>query len=287
MIKIEHSPDGTSTATQTNNLPTVYLDQWMWSRLSRKSETRAAFLAAAKMANATIMYSWTTFLELGKLSDQGQLEELKVLMDDLDFAFIETNPRKVIEREKKSEVEPGNFVGANPAVDRELIDFVSERTALDAIPRVSLILDDVIRESPGRYKTMAQSIGDHLTATVEQVRRDPRRVERAKHRLRKRQIFRGHPPYTQDLLSTVVNFIVANEKMGMPAKEWLDVQHLVVPVSYLTFVLLDKRWKSFVNNIFPVGAPHIARVFRGSSQELPQFFEALRNFHSRWRPGKT
>lgn len=47
----------------------------------------------------------------------------------------------------------------------------------------------------------------------------------------------------------------------MPPKEWLDLLNTIVPVSYFTFVLLDKRWYSFINNYIPLKYPNIAKIY--------------------------
>ena len=47
----------------------------------------------------------------------------------------------------------------------------------------------------------------------------------------------------------------------MSGNEWVDVFHLVVPVAYLDFVALDKRWIHFVRNHLPLSQPSIANVY--------------------------
>lgn len=76
-------------------------------------------------------------------------------------------------------------------------------------------------------------------------------------------------PYTKDIYRLAIDFVVVNETMKMPSKEWIDILHTVVPVAYFDFVMLDKRWYHFIRTVFPLSPPDIANVF--SKPEIDKF----------------
>jgi len=278
LITIKQGPGDTVVATQTVNRPTIYLDQWMWCRLSEDTVIRNEFLDVARAVNATIMYSLISFLELGKISDPRQITALKSVMDELDFGFIEMNPRTVIDIEISSETTHSTFADFNPAVDRELIKYIASHLYHGDISRVSLIIDAIAQEASSRFHDIAQRFADGLAPVVEIARNRPSALHQSKQRIRKRLTQRSFPPYTRDLYQVVLDFIVSNKTMRMSPNEWIDVFHMVVPVSYLDFVLLDRRWKSFVKQTFPIHPPNIAQVYCDS--ELRLFLDALRTYQA-------
>jgi hypothetical protein len=49
--------------------------------------------------------------------------------------------------------------------------------------------------------------------------------------------------------------------MNMPANEWHDLNHTIVPVAYCDIVFLDGRWATFVSQS-GFKSPAIAAVFK-------------------------
>jgi hypothetical protein len=47
---------------------------------------------------------------------------------------------------------------------------------------------------------------------------------------------------TRYVVRETVNDLIQDKKKAMPAKEWIDLGHMEVVVSYADFVLLDKAW---------------------------------------------
>ena len=96
---------------------------------------------------------------------------------------------------------------------------------------------------------------------------------RAKAKNKERAVMRKGPPYTDDILRMLNFFLVANKTMKMDSNEWMDILHLVVPVAYMNYVLMDKRWINFVRNHLPFTPPDIATVY--GPAEIDGFLEAL------------
>ena len=250
MITSRPLPDGQIFFEQKSVGPTIYLDQWMWCHLSEDSDLRTRFVQTAAARQSCIMYSIASLMELAQIEDLGQLHALEEVMDSLDFGFVEMDPVKVIALEKQHELETlGVFNGRHPAADLELLDYAIRRQ-YPAIPMMSTILKDLKR-----------------------ARADSAALARAKAKNRERNVCRAGPPYTDDILRTLNFYLVANETMKMNRNEWMDILHLVVPIAYLEFVALDKRWIHFVRNHLPLSPPNIASVY--SPAEIDTFLEDI------------
>ena len=268
MITSRRLPNGQVFFEQKAVGPTIYLDQWMWCQLSEDAALRRRFIGSAASRSACIMYSIASLIELAQISDQGQLHALAEVMDSLDFGFVEMDPNQVIALEKRHESKtPGIFNDRHPAADRELLKYVI-RSHYPSTPKMSALLRDLKQEIPARYSSIADSLEASWTPMVERARADSIVLARAKTRNRARNISRAGPPYTEDILRILNFFLVANETMVMSRNEWMDILHLVVPVAYLEFVVLDKRWIHFVRNHLPLSPPNIAAVYGPGEIEL-------------------
>ena len=277
MITATPLPDGGIYFGQKPRGPTVYLDQWMWCRLSEGPQLRDKFVRVAASRQSCVMYSLASLMELAQIADQGQLDTLSGLMDTLDYGFVESDPMKVTSLEKKHEVRPGVFQGRNPAVDLDLLNY-AVRKHYPPIPTMSALLRDLKEEVPSRDTAIADRLHRGLTPMVERARRDTAVLARAKSKNRERKLGRTGPPYTQDILRCLNFYLVANETMKMTPTEWMDVFHMVVPVAYMEFVVLDKRWVNFVRNHLPVQPPSIARVY--GPAEIDLFLSELESLPS-------
>lgn len=261
MITSRSLPNGHIFFEQKSVGPTIYLDQWMWCRLSEDSALRSRFVQTAAARQSCIMYSIASFMELALIEDQDQLRALEEVMDSLDFGFVEMNPVEVIALEKRHESETlGVFNGRHPAADQEFLDYAIRRH-YPAVPRMSTILKDLKQETSARYSAMADRLEASWTPMIERARADSTALARAKTNNRERRVHRAGPPYTNDILRTLNFYLVANETMKMNRNEWMDILHLVVPIAYLEFVTLDKRWIHFVRNHLPLSPPNVASVY--------------------------
>jgi len=268
MIKSHQLSNGKIYVEQKAHGPTVYLDQWMWCRLSKDSDLRDRFIEAATARQSCIMYSIASLMELVQIQDDDQLLAILEVMDSLDFGFIRIDPVQVIDLEQQHESETlGVFNERHPAMDRDLLNYAIRRHYPD-IPVMSTILDDLKEEAPTRYSALSDRLAASWTPMVNRARSDLAVLERAKNNNRERKLCRPGPPYTEDILRILNFFLVANETMSMNRNEWIDILHMVVPVAYLEHVVLDKRWLNFIRNHLPLSPPNIARVYGPHEIEL-------------------
>ena len=96
-------------------------------------------------------------------------------------------------------------------------------------------------------------------------------------RFKKRKEQRQHYPAISYIEAQCIDFICVNSEMNMPNKEWIDVFHTIVPVSYCDFALIDRRWKGFIKGI-GLEYPEIAKVYK--KREVDNFIDDLKNFKS-------
>jgi hypothetical protein len=266
---------------QVTSRPSIYLDQWMWCLLSEDAALRNRFIKTADEANATIMYSNATLIELALIEDNKQIDAIHEVMDSLDYGFSDSNPSSVIKKEEKLKIPGGGaFKGNNPCCDLELIKnyFLNRMDPLKPF-QLSAILPKLKADvESGKFREMGQRFED-LTPIVFKARNEPVALSRAKKRHSRKELFREQKPYTKDIYRLALDFVVVNETMKMPSREWFDFFHTVVPVAYLDFVMLDKRWCHFVRTVFPLSPPDIANVFL--EREMDEFLSEIKDFEDK------
>lgn len=279
MIRINFLPDGRRQVVQESAGPTIYLDQWMWHHLSKDANLRNEFIKIASTQHSCIMYSIASLMEIAQIEDKNQLFALEQIMDSVDFAFLEADPIKVIHLEEnhRSE-EAGIFIGRHPAADHELLDYLIRQHRSD-LSKMSPILEDLKKEAPARYATLAEHLKEKLNPIIEHARSNPKTLTAARANNMHRHKLQAGPPYTSDILNLLISHLVANKTMTLNKNDWMDMLHLVVPVAYLNFATLDKRWIHFVRKCLPLRPPNIAAVY--GPTEIESFLESLSTFTDR------
>lgn len=183
MIRYRKATDQGVEIEQVTNQPLLYLDQWMWSLLSRDSDLRHRFIDSAASIKATIMYSCITLTELSQINVPEQMQAIAEVMDGVDYGFSDANPSNVIEKEKKfGDPESAIFREANPAVDFQLIEnfFLNVSNPLDPF-RVS----DIIRITDKQVRAQFRRLGEvfnGLNPIILKARTDSDALHRAKKR---------------------------------------------------------------------------------------------------------
>jgi hypothetical protein len=279
MIRLNMNDKGEPCVEQSTNRPSIYLDTWMWCRLSEDLSLKQNFLEAVKLAKPSIMYSIPTLFELAKIRDHAQLNEIITVMDSIDYGFLDTSGGDVIKRENASRLPDGTMISEeHPAADQDLMKLLFQITDplkefkvsrfVETIKRLDIAEIEILKEREEKL--------EGLTKSVLNARQDPAALERAKKRHKNKKIESKCWPYTKDIQRILYDFLVVNQTLKMNSNEWFDVWHTVVPIAYADFVLLDRRWCTFIRQNIPLVYPAIANVFMES--ELNMFFEDLKNF---------
>ncbi len=263
MIRYKDVIDGNIIIEQFVNPPTLYFDTWFWRMLSDYDDLRHNFIDVGISSNASIMYSFSTLIELVRITDEKQIDSFLEIMGKLDYGFFYANPSKVIKREKNFETpEGGKFINNDPISDIEFIkEFHYSSDPLKEFNFADFFSYIVKNRDNEKYNMIHSNFGNELNPLLEQARGLADSVINAKNRLKNKVLLRKCPPFTKDILRYAIDFLEVNKNMNMPAKEWFDLLNTIVPVSYFNFVLLDKRWHSFIKNYFPLEYPDIAKVY--------------------------
>lgn len=241
---------------------TLYLDLWFWSQLAKSTELRMQFIDRASKT-CTIMYSISTMMELATIRHPQQVSAIREVMDSVDFGFIESDPNVVIGLERQYEIEVGSgvFAERHPAADHAVLNHLIKKKYPDTDLKMSELFTELLEEFPDRYHEQASHFAKTMNELVRKVRNSEAYLVKAKQRRRRKRPERSGPPYTEDILQRFLDYVVTSESLRMTRNDWMDMLHLIVPLSYLSSVLTDGRWVHFVRSELQLSSFNIAQVF--------------------------
>lgn len=253
---------------QVANRPTIYLDNWAFNLFTQNRELGGKLLKLMNEKVGSIAFSIMNLYEITIREDRDQVEIIKNYIDAFDCILIDINPDKVIMKEELHK--NGKIVGS-PAADYELLKAYVLYAHNYLKPfRVSELVTKLQEEIKTQKTLLEQKFEKELFPIIKKARTEDGLLSQAKKRFAKK--LQSEFPCTRGIYSKCIDYIVINEKMKMPDKEWRDVFHLIVPVSYCDYVLIDSRWLSFVNTL-GLQHPFIAKVF--SHNYIADFFDDL------------
>jgi hypothetical protein len=260
--------------------PMVYLDHWALNDISLDESLRERFVNVMNAKGGTFRLSAYNMVELSKQADSSQVDTILNMISSItDCGFINSDAKEVIEKENELIANPELiFEGKNPSVE---IEIVVAHVLAQNFPikwHVSDIIRTVIPELP--TKAMVSSnikfVRD-MQSLLKVGRTDRHHLQRAEQRFRnyKRDGAKYQRP-TREIYAMALDFVMRNSQMKMAEySEWIDLFHVVVPVSYCDIVMVDKRWKSFVTQT-GFSCPEIAMVF--DKKSLNEFFAAIESW---------
>jgi len=270
--------DGNIKIYQEAFLPTVYLDTWAYNTFVSSPEKGERFINILNKKNGTLLISDLNLFELCKAGDLVRFTKIVELIEQLDQAFIETNPNKVIKREKVARFDvEHNFI--TPSCNKELLKALVLDTNINQekpynladVFRIIRNCTDKLEEIKNNYK-----YEQVMMPRIKKCRNDTNCHKRALKRNKdKNKLNKELFPHTEDINRQFIDFLVVNKNMKMPNKEWCDAFHTIVPSAYSDSVLLDKRWNEFIKNTGLI-PPSIANVY--NPRELEKFFTELESF---------
>lgn len=286
MIKIKYEKaTGRKEIKQIPSPPTVYLDNWALNSFTACHTVGARFSNVLNKLGGTLAISMINLLEVVRRSDQKQVSSILSFVDSVDGVFIDFNPNRVISREKRAR-NIGKFICKNsPCADLGLLDHILCTHDPFKSVRVSEVFLQLQKEiSDGTY-VIQEHFERSLFPLITKARTGPFALSKAKNRFRNRnKKIKTKFPHTEDLLNQCIDYIVINETMKMGDKEWRDVFHVIVPVAYCDFVLIDKRWIAFIKST-GLKNPEIARVY--NQAKLEQFLNDLEKFGANYDATKN
>lgn len=271
MLHVKRVDDGFELTVVTHG-PVVYLDQWAWCDLAENTDLRKTLAIALREANAAVAYSFMTLAELSQVTRRSQQEAIADFADAVDYAFVDSDPNCVSQRESST-------AGSLPCLDETLIKgFFAKQARGKSAPtlRMSEFLQ-YLRPSEMQSRMAAElaAVEQALDPLIRRARLHAGVVEAAKRRTRERHRVTSPTSVVMHLKDAAIDWILSQPRMKMGKNEWVDLFHMIVPVAYCHFVLLDRRWASFVANYVRLEPPLVARVY--SKQAWDEFLRDLAN----------
>ena len=216
----------------------------------------------------TLAFSIMNLVEVINKGDLEQIEKIKEFLDAVDVVLIDINPHKVIMREK---MHVNGITELSPSAD---IEFLSNYALCVGSNLESFTASDIVAKALDEIDCFKYSF-DHyfdkvLCPIVTKARSDVKALSKAKTRLTKKS--RQSFPCTEQIYSKCIDFIVVNQSMNMPEKEWRDVFNLIVPAAYCDYALADSRWVHFIRST-DLEYPYIAKVY--NYRRLNEFLDDL------------
>jgi len=255
--------------------PTVYLDTWAFCNFLTDKTLSRDFINILNKLNGTLCFSIISLIEIVNRKDQKQIKDISIFIDSVEGAFIDFNIYRVIKKEKIFKNEK-MFFKISPCADIELLDWIANSHKSKGPPKVSEVILAYQKDLKSG-KIIRENWEKSLFPIIERARNNANSLSNAKKRFR-RQKEKANTckfPCTEFLMETCIDYIVINENMKMPDKEWRDIFHTIVPVAYCDFVLVDKKWLNFIK-LTGLEYPQIAKVY--TQRNLSEFLKDLENW---------
>jgi hypothetical protein len=257
--------------------PMIYLDHWALNDISLNKTLRDKFADIMNAKGGMLRLSVYNMMELSKQVDSSQVDAILDMIRSIhDCGFINADPGVVINKENTLIAEPSLIYEVmNPSAE---VDLVAAHLMAQNYPltwHVADIIRNIIRVMPKTNLSYGNSkFVQDMERLLSRGRGDSTHLRRAEKRFK--SLKKAGPKYqrpTREVYTMAVDFIMRNKRMGMSEySEWVDLFHVIVPVSYCDIVMVDKRWKSFVSQT-GLSYPDIAMVF--DKKSLNAFLTAI------------
>lgn len=279
MIRLKQVVGKNIQAEQIGSRPLIYLDNWALNIFSTNNNYHSRFVDIINNLGGTIAISIVNLFEIANRDNKNQILSICKLIDSIDGdgIFIDVNPSNVIQRENNFKHISHELPPNPPCADTQLLMgyFLHVHNPLK-IPKISEAILNLYEARQSDKKFITDNFETELYPKIESARNNKDLFEQAKRRYSNRNHrIRTKYPYTADLNSRCIDFIVINKNMKMPNKEWRDIFHLIVPVSYCDYVCIDKRWDHFIQSC-GLKHPEIAKIY--TQNTLDDFLNDLKSF---------
>jgi hypothetical protein len=277
MIEFRVGRKGNLKVVQQDVPPTVYLDHWALRRLSENRELAARFAKALEARNGTLALSWLNLLEFTKVTMERQARQAESFLE-VNLArlfFLEVEPFSVIHREDEL------LAGGAPAPPHADLGLLRRFAYLKPASINLFTATSVFRVFQGSWLTgtfdrLADSVVDRVNYLRAGLDSEPEFRSAVRRLPCGPSIQRG----TRFVLREMVRALLLDRGTKMTRNQAIDFLHVVVPVSYCEYVLLDKYWEEQVDRVrsrldeaglcVPMG-----RVFSGKANGVDQFLREL------------
>lgn len=227
---------------QAAEAPVVYLDHWALSELAADKSLSARFATALEARGGTLALSWANLSEFSKVTSEEQPTSTETFIDSNlpRLFFLESDPFKVWERED-------SLLAGGPRVaphgDADLFREFAKLKPQDLKPFTSLGLFSQMR---GQLRDTFERLKGIFVERVE--------VLRAEYATDLEFQAAVDRPPTGASIQSGLRFMVrevlrpwiVDKQRRVEPNDALDFYHVVVPAAYCEFVLVDKDWRTIV-----------------------------------------
>lgn len=222
---------------QQDQVPSVYLDHWALRRLSTDLPLGRRFAAAIESSDGTLYLSGIGVLEFSRITDMQNVALAEELLQSCvpRLFFLESNPWKVVS------IEDRLIEGASatpPHADLSMASLIPTLRPDGLQPWGVRGLFEAVRASES-LRDAFDSFGLTVATKLGEFQaRGPARFNQAKGSALQRA--------TRFVLTELVRLCVTNRSMRLSVNDGIDLFHAAVPASYANILVLDRRWKSLV-----------------------------------------
>jgi hypothetical protein len=275
-IRIDH-PNHQIEIQEHFKSPMVYLDHWALNDIALDNDMNDKFVKTMNSFGGTLRLSVVNMTELTKQKDKSQI---KIILDMIkkidDCGLINIDPKVVISKENTLIANPESiFQVKNPSAEIDLVGAYLMANNYPSQWHVSEMIKSIINELPSKRlsKSNENFIYD-MQRLLSIGRSDEKHLKQVKNRFNAiKQNGPNNQAATREILQMSLDFIIQNKNMKMlKYSEWNDLFHLIVPVSYCDIVLMDKRWKTFINQT-GFSFPKIAMTF--DNKTITDFYQKI------------
>lgn len=248
--------------------PSVYLDQCVIGDFAEVPEFGTACRQAILTKGGTLCISALHLVEMSGLCPGATYSRMKDFLASFGnrFAILEYDPNVVLTREQ----------GPKQLRPRASLDFELTKELLCKWNGLSEINLGILFEILERNSPLCQSLRDahayHKSTFYEDVGKLSH-AYRTDMQVKKRVIEMRCPNPTE---SNVLDYLYCHVRRtcvreGLTQNDTIDFFHSLVSVSYMDFVVLDKKWASRMRRIPTV--PGMARIF--ATNEYDEFLRTM------------
>jgi hypothetical protein len=271
---------GTFQLRQHVTPPSVYLDMWAIMDFAHDPALGGRFTNILLKRGGTALLSWFHLLELNPIRSPQTAAEVEEFLESLDLhvAFLEPLPDRVVDNENRLMSIPPDCWTSAPHLDDTFLKIAHFNAKPPAVFGFRGLLKHLQTPEMDALRLQFQTAMQKPEQTLA-LKRQQFLVDAAYAKtVRALSVGPIIQAPTRYVVRETINGLIRNAQKTMSPKEWIDLGHAEVSVSYADYVLLDKAWGEHMrvvrNRLEKAGLlSQFARVY--SPGTLDEFWSAF------------
>jgi len=245
MIRLHPHPDGFRVAQDLYS-PCVYLDHCAFRKISESESLADRFTRALLLRGGTLALSWLNVVEFSKVSVEEQRQMAARFLKNIGVNVFWLNP-DFFTVAKRENLHAGNE--GVPVADMEMASLYlravhdSDRQTSTA-PFMEFFNAVINRPSIRKH---FDDLGNDIASKFQWLRDD----DSVKAELRKplRPNEPSHYYGTKIIARELIARVIKGRDIKLTHNNAIDLTHAVVAASYCEYVILDKQWATWINQL--------------------------------------